>query len=95
MPVKEQRRPPAFSPIIIHKYASSKSSASPRVSEAALSSSDDSMQGSDLAGDLEQLEYPYRPMTPGEEEIMRIYEDKVFWPPDMIERPGGVQIQRF
>ena len=53
------------------------------------------MQGSDLAGDLEQLEYPYRPMTPGEEEIMRIYEDKVFWPPDMIERPGGVQTQRF
>ena len=52
------------------------------------------MQGSDLAGDLEQLEYPYRPMTPGEEEIMRIYEDKVFWPPDMIERPGAVSRYR-
>ena len=28
-----------------------------------------------VTGDQEQLEYPYRPMTPGEEEIMMIYED--------------------
>ena len=36
----------------------------------------------------------YRPMTPGEEEIMRIYEDGIYLPPDMIEKPGGLQIKR-
>ena len=34
-------------------------------------------------------------MTPGEEEIMRIYEDGVYQPPDMFERPGGFQTRRF
>ena len=34
-------------------------------------------------------------MTPGEEEIMRIYEDGVYRPQDMIGRPGGFQIRRF
>ena len=96
MPVREQRRPPASSPIIIQEYASSESSASPRdlspmvsrmchiVTEpsspttdqnkpdAALTSPDDSMQGPDLACDLEQLDYP------GEEEIKRIYKHKVY-----------------
>ena len=57
------------------------------ISDGALSSPDDSMYG--VAGDQEQLEYPYRPMTPGEEEIMRIYEDWVYRSPDMIERLGG------
>ena len=76
MPVREQRRPPASSPIIMHEYASSESSASPRdlsplvsgtdlivtipvsstmdqnISDAALSSPDDSMYG--VAGDQEQ-----------------------------------------
>ena len=69
MPVREQRRPSASSPIIIHEFASSESSessVSPRVSEAALSSM------YRVTGDHEQLEYPYRPMTPGEEEIMGI-----------------------
>ena len=28
--------------------------------------------------DMEQLEYQYRPMTPGEEEIMRIHEDVIY-----------------
>ena len=28
-----------------------------------------------VTGDQEQLENPYRPMTPAEEEIMMIYED--------------------
>ena len=65
----KQRRPSASSPIIIHEFASSESSVSPRVSEAALSSM------YRVTGDQEQLEYPYRPMTPGEEEIMMIYED--------------------
>ena len=64
MPVREQRRPPASFPIIIHKYASSESSASARISDAALSSPDDSMQGPDLACNPEQLEYPARPLTP-------------------------------
>ena len=41
------------------------------ISDAALSSPDNAMQGSDLAGDLEQPDYPTRPMTPGEEEIKR------------------------
>ena len=42
-----------------------------------------------------QLDYPARPLTPGEEEIMRIYEDGVYRPQDMIGRPGGFQIRRF
>ncbi len=44
----------------------------------------DSLQGPNLACDLEQLDY-----TPGEEEIMTIYKDGVYWPSDMIERPEG------
>ena len=32
-------------------------------------------------GDTEQLEYRYRPITPGEEKIMRIYEDGIYCPP--------------
>ena len=48
-----------------------------------------------LAGDLVQLDYPARPITPGEEEIMRIYEDGVYRPQDMIGRPEGFQIRRF
>ena len=35
---------------------------------------------------MEQPEYQYRPMTPGEEEIMRIYKDGIYRPPDMIEK---------
>ena len=106
MPPREQRRTPAFFPIIMHEYASSDSSASPSASasgtaaivtipanlttdldtpEAALYSPEDSMQGTDLACDPEQLEYLYRPMTPDEEEIMRIYEDRIYCPPDMTE----------
>ena len=50
VPVREQRRPPA--------------SSSPRISDANLSSSDYPLQGSDLAGDLEQLEEPARPTNP-------------------------------
>ena len=34
----------------------------------------------------------YRPMTPGEEEIMRIYEDGIYRVPDLIERTGGFWI---
>ena len=68
MLVQEQRRPPASSPIIIHEYASLESSASPRVSDAVLSSSDYPLQGTNLTGDLEQLEDPARPMTPGAED---------------------------
>ena len=34
----------------------------------------------------------YRPMTPGEEEIMRIYEDGIYRAPDLIERTGGFWI---
>ena len=52
--------------------------------------------------DIEQLEYQYRPRIPGKEEIMRIYEDRIYMgmdkdriyrPPDMIEKPGGLQIK--
>ena len=42
------------------------------ISDAALLFADYSMQGSDLPGDPEQLDYPARPLTPGEE-IMRTY----------------------
>ena len=48
-----------------------------------LSSSDDSMQG--VTGDSEQPDYPVQPVTPGEEELMRIHEDGGYCPPDMIE----------
>ena len=34
----------------------------------------------------------YRPMTPGEEEIMRIYEDGIYRTPDLVERTGGLWI---
>ena len=36
----------------------------------------------------------YRPMTPGEEEIMRIYEDGIYRATNMIERSGGLWITR-
>ena len=44
---------------------------------------------------MEQPEYQYRPMTPGEEEIMRIYKDKIYGPPDMTEKPGGLYIEGY
>ena len=34
----------------------------------------------------------YRPMTPGEEEIMRIYEDGIYRASDLVERTGGLWI---
>ena len=40
----------------------------------------------------EQSEDQYRPMTPGEEEIMRIYTDGIYCFPDMIEKSGGFWI---
>ena len=61
---------------------------------AALYSAEDSIQESNLACGQEQLEYQYRPMTPGEEEISRIYEDEIYHPPDMIEKPGDLWIAR-
>ncbi len=62
-------------------------------SVATLSSPDDSMQG--VTGDSEQPDYPVRPVTPGEEELMRIHEDGGYCAPDMIEIPGGFQIGRY
>ena len=58
MPLREQRRPPASSFIIIHEYASLESSTFLRISDAPLSSPDDSMQGP------EQLEDPASSVTP-------------------------------
>ena len=52
------------------------------------------IQESNLACGQAQLEYQYRPMTPGEEEISRIYEDEIYDPPDMIEKPGDLWITR-
>ena len=49
-----------------------------------------SIKGHDLVCDPEQIEYQYRPMTPGEEKIIRIYEDKIYPPPDMTEKPWEV-----
>ena len=34
----------------------------------------------------------YRQMTPGEEEIMRIYEDGIYRASDLVERAGGLWI---
>ena len=42
--------------------------------------------------DQEQPEDQYRPMIPGEEEIMRIYADGIYCSPDMIEKSGGFWI---
>ena len=42
--------------------------------------------------DTGSLEDQYRPMTPGEEEIMRIYEDGIYRTSDLIERTGGLWI---
>ena len=64
-------------------------------SEAALYSSEDSMQGPDLVCDPEQLEYQNRPMTPGEKEIIGSYEDAIYRPPDMTEKSGSLQIKGF
>ena len=61
-------RTPASFPIIIHEYASSESSASPSISDAALSSTDYPLHETNLAGDLEQLEDLARPMTSGAED---------------------------
>ena len=61
-------RTTASFPIIIHEYASSESSASPRISDAALSSTDYPLHETNLAGDLEQLEDLARPMTSGAED---------------------------
>ena len=49
---------------------------------------DYSRQGFNFACNLEQLDYPARPLTLGAEEIMRIYENRVYRPPDMINRSG-------
>ena len=38
------------------------------------------------------LEDQYRPMTPGEEEIMRIHEDGIYRASDLTERTGGLWI---
>ena len=40
----------------------------------------------------EQSEDQYRPMTPGEEEIMKIYTEGIYCSPDMIEKSGGFWI---
>jgi hypothetical protein len=53
-----------------------------------------SIKGHDLVCDPEQLEYQYRPITPGEEKIIRIYEDKIYPPPDMTEKPREVCRQK-
>ena len=42
--------------------------------------------------DQEQPEDQYRPMTPGKEEIMRIYADGIYCSPGMIEKSGGLWI---
>ena len=45
--------------------------------------------------DIVQSEYQYRPMAQGEEEIMRIYVDKIYGSPDMTEKPGGLHIEGY
>jgi len=41
------------------------------------------------SGDSEQPAYPVQPLTPGEEKIVRIYEDGTDLPLDMSMKPGG------
>ena len=47
---------------------------------------------SDLIGDQQQIDDQYRPMTLGEEEILRIHEEGIYRTPDMIELSGGLWI---
>ena len=41
-----------------------------------------------------QLEYQYRPKTPRGEKISRIYENGIYRPPDMVEKPRGLWFTR-
>ena len=45
-----------------------------------------------MVRDTGGLEDQYRLMTPGEEEIMRIYEDGIYRTSDLTERTGGLWI---
>ena len=45
-----------------------------------------------MVRDTGGLEDQYRPMTPGEEEIMRIHEDGIYRTSDLTERTGGLWI---
>ena len=45
-----------------------------------------------MVRDTGGLEDQYRPMTPGEEEIMRIHEDGIYRTSDLMERTGGLWI---
>ena len=38
----------------------------------------------------EQLEYQNRQMTQREEDILGDHEDRIYRPPDMVEKPGGL-----
>ncbi len=68
--------------------------ASPTTDQDALDEAPDSRVGSidRDTQDMEQLEYQYRPMTPGEEEIMKIHEKVIHCPCDMIEKSRDLTI---
>jgi len=59
---------------------------------AAIHSTESSTRISDPTDDQQQLGDQYRPITPGEEEILRIHEDGIYRAPDMIELSGGLWI---
>ena len=48
--------------------------------------------GASMVRNTGDPEDQYRPMTPGEEEIMRIYEDGIYRAPDLVERTEGLWI---
>ena len=48
--------------------------------------------GVSMVRNTEDSEDQYRPMNPGEKEIMRIYEDGIYRATNMIERSGGLWI---
>jgi len=54
-------------------------------SRAAPPSTENSTIISSPIGDHQQIEDQYRPMTPGEGEILRFYEEEIYQAPDMIE----------
>ena len=55
-------------------------------------SSPSNIPGVSMVRNTGDLEDQYRPMTPGEEEIMRIYEDGIYRASDLTERTGGLWI---
>ena len=59
---------------------------------AAPHSTESSTRNSGPIGDHQQIDDQYRPMTLGEEEILRLYEEGIYQAQDMMQLLGGLWI---